>query len=53
MNLKLPNNKPSRKPNLYLGFTPVKRAKSVPPKPNSFMADLNTSFVQKIFHITE
>jgi hypothetical protein len=29
------------------------RAKSVPPKPNCFMADLNASFVQKIFHITE
>ena len=28
-------------------------AKSVPPKPNCFVADLNASFVQKIFHVTE
>ena len=29
------------------------RTKSVPPNPNRFVADLNTSFVQKIFHVTE
>ena len=29
------------------------RTKSVPPKPNCFVADLNASFVQKIFHVTE
>ena len=29
------------------------RTKSIPPKPNCFVADLNASFVQKIFHITE
>ena len=29
------------------------RTKSIPPKPNCFVADLNASFVQKIFHVTE
>jgi hypothetical protein len=28
-------------------------AKSIPPKPNCFVADLNASFVQRIFHVTE
>ncbi len=29
------------------------RTKSIPPKQNCFKADLNTTFVQKIFHVTE
>ena len=29
MNLKLPNNKPSHKPNLYLGFSPAKLANPI------------------------
>ena len=29
MNLKLPKNQPIRKPNLYLGFTPAKRANPI------------------------
>jgi hypothetical protein len=29
------------------------RTKSVRPKPNCFMADLNATFVQKIFHVTK
>ena len=29
------------------------RAKSVPPKPNRLMADVDATFVQKIFHISQ
>jgi len=29
------------------------RIKSIPPKPNYFVADLSASFVQKIFHVTD
>ena len=29
------------------------RAKSIPPKPDGFMADINAAFVQQILHIPE